>query len=167
MALGSRGGSGGSTTTVMPQQETQLSKAQAAVVKARERDYRKIFFPEIVEELREADLATTDQPTLRRQVEATNRAAEQARGQFTSDIAQRGLEGSGAEVQGLAALSGARQSALSRDFFAAQEAAKGRKERILQLGAGVSPQPTTAAPLASGGSASESRTPGSGILGLF
>jgi len=161
----SSGGSKQQSTT--EQKETQLSIQQAEVVKQRQADYEEFFKPEILEELREADLATTDQPTLRRNVEATNLAADQAESKMTSSIAQRGLEGSGAEIQGLAALGGARQNALSRDFFAAQEAAKNRKDMILQMGAGLSPQPTTAAPLATASSSSGDSQGKTSLLGYI
>jgi len=149
------------------QSETALSKAQAGLLKQRQAQFNQYIFPEIVSELEKTE--TVDKAALRQGVQATNRAGEQAESQFTSAIAQRGLEGSGAEVQGLAAIGSARQSALSQDFFAAQQVAKQSKFGLLNLGAGLAPATTTAAPLASssrGVQESAQKQSGLGTLGI-
>lgn len=131
-----------STTT-----ETQLSKEQAAILKQREEQYQKYFFPELVNSLQDASKETALTPTLQSNVQAVNQQAGSAKTQFTQDMAQRGLSGSGTEAQGLAALSNSKSNLLANAYYQAQQANQTQKNNVLQLALAASPTPTTASPL--------------------
>jgi hypothetical protein len=124
--------------------ETELSREQARILRIRQEQYEQYFFPEIVRELQSSsDTAALARP----QVEDIGLSQQVATKQFESQMARRGLAGSGVEAAGLSniqeagmqARSGALQSALMQ----------GRQQRMsaLQMGLSGSPTPTTAAPL--------------------
>jgi hypothetical protein len=163
----SGGGSSGTTTQTSTQKETQLSIQQAEILKQREAQYQQYIFPELIKELEEVDLKTTDLPSQRAQTQAINRASEQAGSKLQSDIAQRGLSGSGVEVQALGALQSTRQSALSDAYYNAQQAQDQKKMQLLQMGGSFSPTPTTSAPLSNQSSSLQKQQRNDGMLGLF
>lgn len=156
------GSSGGSTTT---QKETELSKQQAAILKQREAQYQKYIFPELLQELEESDQETVSLPQLRQQTQAVNRASQQAESSLSQDIAQRGLSGSGVEVQALGALQQGRTSALADAYYNAQQAQEQKKINLLQMGGAMSPTPTTAAPLSTVSEAEQESQ--QGLLGFI
>ena len=153
-----------SGTTTSTQKETQLSKEQAVILKQREAQYQKYIFPELIQELEEVDLKTTDLPSQQAQTQAISRASQQAGSRLQSDIAQRGLSGTGVEVQALGALQQTRQSALSDAYYNAQQAQDQKKMNLLQMGGAFSPTPTTAAPLSSHSQTEQSQR--NGLLGF-
>ena len=140
--------------------DTALSKEQAAILKQREEQYQKYFFPELVKNLQEVSKETALTPTLQSNVQAVNQQAGSAKVQFTQDMAQRGLSGSGTEAQGLAALSNSKSNLLANAYYQAQQANQAQKNNALQLALAASPTPTTAAPL---GQISQSSGSGSGF----
>ena len=140
--------------------DTALSKEQAAILKQREEQYQKYFFPELVKNLQDVSKETALTPTLQSNVQAVNQQAGSAKVQFTQDMAQRGLSGSGTEAQGLAALSNSKSNLLANAYYQAQQANQAQKNNALQLALAASPTPTTAAPL---GQISQSSGSGSGF----
>lgn len=140
--------------------ETALSKEQAAILKQREEQYQKYFFPELVKNLQEVSKETALTPTLQSNVQAVNQQAGSAKVQFTQDMAKRGLSGSGTETQGLAALSNSKSNLLANAYYQAQQANQAQKNNALQLALAASPTPTTAAPL---GQTTQSSGSGSGF----
>ena len=139
--------------------ETALSKEQAAILKQREEQYQKYFFPELVKNLQEVSKETAFTPTLQSNVQAVNQQAGSAKVQFTQDMAKRGLSGSGTEAQGLAALSNSKSNLLANAYYQAQQANQAQRNNALQLALAASPTPTTASPL---GQISQSSGSGSG-----
>lgn len=140
--------------------ETALSKEQAAILKQREEQYQKYFFPELVKNLQEVSKETALTPTLQSNVQAVNQQAGSAKVQFTQDMAKRGLSGSGTEAQGLAALSNSKSNLLANAYYQAQQANQAQRNNALQLALAASPTPTTASPL---GQISQSSGSGSGF----
>lgn len=140
--------------------DTALSKEQAAILKQREEQYQKYFFPELVKNLQEVSKETALTPTLQSNVQAVNQQAGSAKVQFTQDMAKRGLSGSGTETQGLAALSNSKSNLLANAYYQAQQANQAQKNNALQLALAASPTPTTAAPL---GQTTQSSGSGSGF----
>lgn len=140
--------------------ETALSKEQAAILKQREEQYQKYFFPELVKNLQEVSKETALTPTLQSNVQAVNQQAGSAKVQFTQDMAKRGLSGSGTETQGLAALSNSKSNLLANAYYQAQQANQAQRNNALQLALAASPTPTTASPL---GQISQSSGSGSGF----
>ena len=145
--------------------ETSLSRAQAALLGAREKQYQSFFFPELIRELNDSNQRTNNTAFAREAVQSTNRAFQGANQQFQQQTAQRGLAGSGIEVQGLASLNSARARALGDAMMKAELAKQQKKSQLLQMGGSLSPQPTTAAPMSS---ESEQKSGfGMGFAGIF
>lgn len=146
--MGAQGNSSsGSQSSFSQTTETQLSKEQAAILKQREEQYQKYFFPELVKNLQEVSKETALTPTLQSNVQVVNQQAGSAKVQFTQDMAKRGLSGSGTEAQGLAALSNSKSNLLANAYYQAQQANQAQKSNALQLALAASPTPTTASPL--------------------
>ena len=146
--MGASSGSGGGRDFSYSQTtETALSKEQAAILKQREEQYQQYFFPELVKNLQDVSKETALTPTLQSNVQAVNQQAGSAKVQFTQDMAQRGLSGSGTEAQGLAALSNSKSNLLANAYYQAQQANQAQKNNALQLALAMSPTPTTASPL--------------------
>lgn len=137
-------------------EETELSKAQAELLKQREAQYQEYFFPQLLQGLQDVSKPTALTPYFQSGVQAVNQRAAQANQQFTQDMARRGLSGSGTESQGLAALANSKSSMLANAYYQAQQANQAQKNQMLQFALSMSPTPSNAAPLRT-----ESHTDGS------
>jgi hypothetical protein len=127
--------------------DTALSNEQAAILRQREQQYQKFFFPELMREMNDANNPAGNSMFAQQAVQSTNQAFQGANQQFQQQAAQRGLAGSGVEIQGLASLNSARARSIGDAMAQAEMARQQKKGQLLQMGGSLSPQPTTAAPL--------------------
>ena len=147
------GGGGGTQNSSSSTHETPLSREQAAILKKREEQYQEIFYPELKAMLKDVRGDTLTTSAMAAQTKGINQSSKSSKNVFAKAMAQRGISGSGVEAQGLAAIEGAKTNSLANAFYQAQQANTNQANTLMQLGMGMSPKPTTAAPL---GSSSES-----------
>lgn len=145
--MGTQGGS------YSESKESKLSIEQANILKSREEQYQAYFFPELISKLEESKKPVLQSELMQGQSKAINQSYSQGNKQFQSQMAQRGLSGSGVEAQGLSGLASAKSSALSDAHYKTATAQRDYNSQILQMGGSLSPQPTTAAPVGSEGRA--------------
>lgn len=158
MGGGNWGGSdSGSSSSV---QETKLSKEQAAILKKREDQYQEFFFPELINMLDDTKKNTLTSNLMTSQAKQINQQSKQSQNVFAKAMAQRGLTGSGVEAQGIAAMQSAKSNTLANAFAQAQQANLNQKNTAIQLGMGMSPKPTTAAPIGTQSSSDSSSMDG-------
>lgn len=150
------GGGGGDQKSSSSTKETALSKEQAFIVKQRNEQYNELFYPELKNMLKDVQGNTMTTSSMASQAKNINQSSKSSKNVFVKAMAQRGIEGSGVEAQGLAAIEGAKVNSLSNAFYQAQQANTAQKNTVMQFGTGMSPKPTTAAPLASESSSTAS-----------
>lgn len=142
--MGAGYSSGGTTSSTS---ESKLSKQQAEILKTHEAQYQQYFFPELLSGIKDASGGVNESSMMQGQARAINQQAGGAKQQFAQAMAQRGLSGTGVEAQGLSSIGNARGQALADAYYNVQQANQDQKMRYIQLGLGMSPTPTTAAPL--------------------
>ncbi len=148
------GGGGQSAGSSSYSTETKLSKEQAKILQKREEQYQEYFFPELIDALEETKGDTIKTSMMANQAKSINTQHQQAKQSFAQMIAQRGLDGSGVESQGMLALERGKSSALSDAYYNSETANRSQRMQVLQMGGSMSPTPTTAAPMGQSGSSS-------------
>lgn len=147
-------GSAGYQTSSSSTHETKLSKQQAEILKQREAQYQQYFFPKLVEGLQQATNGTNESNLMQGQSRAIGQQTTGAKQQFSQSMAQRGLAGTGVEAQGLASISNTKSQLLADAYSNVQQANQDRALQYIQIATGMSPTPTTAAPLGQSSSSS-------------
>lgn len=155
---------GGYGTSSSDTSESTLSREQAKILKAREAQYQAYFFPELASGLKDTSNNTITTPLMTKMAGEINQQSSQAKGSFSQAMAQRGLAGSGVEAQGIASLDRAKTSSFADAFLNAQAANTEQKNKLIQIGAGMSPTPTQSAQLNSSAS-SKNWNAGGTIMG--
>lgn len=142
--------------------ESPLSKEQLAILKNRESQYQKYFFPEIVDSLADTNDTTITTPMMAQQASQINSQYKASNKALDQNMAQRGLSGtaSGVGAQLAATQERAKTSSLASSYYNTLLSNQEQKMNLLKLGAGVSPTPTTSAEYLQ---SSQSNSDGSGF----
>lgn len=148
---------GGGSQSSSGVQDTALSTQQAKILKQREEQYQEHFFPEMLNMLAESKDESTTGAMMAPQASAINQSANAAKREFSTAAAQRGISGSGVELQGLAGINNASRSMLADAYYQSKQAQIQQRNTIMQMAGAMSPTPTTAAPVGQSSSSSSAQ----------
>ena len=143
--MGSRNSSSSSSRSSTV--ETALSKKQAEILGNRESLFRNTMLPELKDMLAESKKPTIKSNIFAQHAATINNASLGASKSFSTQMARRGLSGSGVEAQGLAGLEHGRVSSLSSAYAKAAAAQQDQRNKVVTMGLNMSPRATTAAPM--------------------
>lgn len=129
--------------------ESQLSLTQHDIIKKRQKDYEEHFKPLLIKGVQETMDGTRQTATMAQQTVGVNQNYLQNKNSFHQSMAQRGLGGTGVEVQGLSSLQNTRAQNLANAYYTAKQENENRKLDYLQLALQMTPATSTAAPILS------------------
>lgn len=135
--------SAGTTTFV----ESALSKEQAKILKKHEEQYQQYFFPELKNQLEESKKGGEGNILFAKTAAGINDNAQTQQMKLADAMARRGIQDSGSALAGNMSIEQAKGAALANAYFNSQLQNKQKTMSILQMGMGMSPRPTTAAPV--------------------
>jgi hypothetical protein len=130
--------------------ESALSKTQNRILNERNQLFNDEFWPELMGSIESMNPnIEAGKAEMQLQADAINKSFGATDRQINQNIAQQGLSGSPSGVQAAmkAASERARSSALAQAYYNSLANADAKKANLLQIGASMMPQPTTAAPL--------------------
>jgi len=150
-------GSNSGSRSSSSQKESPLAVAQRGILNNREAQYQSYFFPALATEIKSLE-ARDGEPSgaEARQIGAVSQAFDQQQVQLDRSLEQRGITG-GLSALAQTQLATARANSVGAATVAAGENRKSRLTQLVQIGGGMSPTPTTAAPILSR-SSSKSRS---------
>ena len=134
-------GSMGASQTV----GTRLSRIQADILEKREEQYQEYFFPELIDQLEEAN-KTGDNALFKKTARGIESSSRTAKNALSESMSKRGIQDSGMAAAGELSVEQAKGASLAEAYFNSQLANKEKAMQLLQMGGSFSPTPTTAAP---------------------
>jgi len=147
--MGKIQGQGSSSSSSGKTSESALSQEQLKILQNREQQYNEWFFPELQKSVAQTDVnSETGRATMALAANKVNTAFDTAQKQTNQQLAQRGMLGTGNGGVGAALTAQnnrARAAALAEGYYSMLANANTQKANLLQIGAGLMPQPTQSA----------------------